>query len=120
MCGSIPNYQPANQSVLSNSDFSRDAFGDEGFNHVALLDVVKVTDGDTAFHAVANFTGVVFETFERRDFTFVNLHAVTHEANIGIAFDKAIEHVASSNRADLGYAERFANFGAALIGFLDD
>src|SRR5262249_33918718 len=99
---------------------SRDAFGHKGLNHVAFLDVVKVADGDTAFHAVADFAGIVFEAFERRDFSFINLHAVAHQTNIGVALDDAIEHIASGHGADLGYAEGLAYFSAALIGFLDD
>src|SRR5579864_2210405 len=53
--------------ILRDSHFRRDALGNKGLNHVALLYVIEVLEVDTAFHAIAYFAGIVFEALERTD-----------------------------------------------------
>ncbi len=76
-----------NYPLLRDSHFRRHSLGNKRFDHIAFLHVIEVADPDAALHYVANFAGVVFEPFERGDFSFVNLNAVTQQANIGIALD---------------------------------
>src|SRR6478672_5478341 len=108
------------QFVLRDAHLRSDALGHKGLNHVAFLYVIEVLEVNTALHAVADFAGIVLKTPERTDLAFVNLHAIAHQANIGIALDDAVQHIAAGDGACLGYAERIANFRAALVGFLDD
>src|SRR5262249_50248015 len=112
----LPNYQ----IVLRHSDLRCDALGDKRFDHVAFLYVIEVGDVDAAFHAVAHLAGVVFEALERADLAFVDLYAVAHQPDLGLALDHAIEHVAAGNRSGLGHAEGLAHLGPAQVGFLDD
>src|SRR5580765_3642085 len=107
---SAPRPASEDTDALRNSHLRCDALGHEGLNHVALLYVIEVLEVDTALHAVAHFAGIVFEALERTDSAFVNLHAIAHQANIGIALDDAVQHIATGDGACLGHAERVANF----------
>src|SRR5215472_8906501 len=117
----LPNYSITQlPNPLRYPDFGRDPLGHERLNHIALFDVIEVRDVDAAFHAVADFAGIILEPLERADLAFVNLHAVAHQANVGIAFDDAVQDITSGHGSHLGDAESLAYFGAALIGLLDD
>src|SRR6266481_5406627 len=117
----LPTYQITQLlNCLRDSQFGCDPLGDEGFHHVALLHIVEVADSDAALHAVAHLTGIIFEAPERTDFAFVNLYSVAEKANVGVALDYAIDHVAAGDRPDLRHFERIAYFGASKVGFLDD
>src|SRR6476646_9165305 len=95
----LPNYSITN--FVSDSHFRGDAFGHEGLNHVSFFHVIEIGDVDAAFHAIAHFAGVVFKALERADPAFVDLHAVAHQAHVGIALDYAIQHVAAGDGACL-------------------
>ncbi len=97
-------------NFLRNSENSSDALCYERLNDVAFLDVVEVADGNAAFHAVGYFFGIVFETFQRSDLAFVDLHAVAHQANVGIALNYAIKHRAAGDCAHFRHFESVANF----------
>src|SRR5579862_4843826 len=121
--GTMPPQYPAGRrryfSRLSGAQFDGDALGGEGFDHIAHLHVTVIRDRDTALHAVAHFAGVVLEAAERSDFALVHDHVVAQQADFGVALDQAVLHHATGHGTHLGDAEGIANFGAALIGFLD-
>src|ERR1700730_2436277 len=52
--------QPTNGLCLRHG-FRCDAFGDEGFDHIADFDVAVVGNRDAALHAIGNLAGIVLE-----------------------------------------------------------
>ena len=99
--------------------FGGDFFGYEGFDYVADFNVAVVGDGDAAFHAGADFGGIVFEAAERGDFAFEDDDIVAEEADFGVALDVAVGDAAAGDGADLGDAESFEYVGAALVNLFD-
>src|SRR6516164_6072333 len=107
------------EEVLSER-FRRYPLDHERLDDVAGLDVTVVGDANAAFHAVAHFAGIIFEAPQRAHLALEHDHIVAQQSHFGIALDKAIDHVAASDRAHLGDAEGLADRGASLVGLLED
>src|SRR5581483_2808884 len=100
-------------------DFGGDAFSHEGLDDVADFNVAVIGDGDAAFHAVANFAGIIFEATQGADLSAEDNYVVAKQADLGIALDNAICNSATSNRADFRNTESLQYVGAALVRFFD-
>src|SRR5271168_4530978 len=91
----------------------------ETFEKIADLDVVEVAHADAAFETGAHFAGVIFEALQRTVLRAVDHGAIAHDADLRVALEDAVDHVAAGDRAGALDAERVADFGAAQIGFGD-
>src|SRR5205814_1758656 len=77
-------------------------------------------DAGPAFKPGANFAGVVLEALERTEFRSVDDRTFANDANLCVAFENAIDHVAAGNGACALDAESVANFGAAKVRLLEN
>src|SRR5713226_1494574 len=70
----------------------------EAFQDIANLHVVEIGDACAAFKPSANFAGVILESLQRVEFRSVDHRAFTQHADLRVAFQDAIDHVAPRNR----------------------
>src|SRR5579883_2317348 len=75
--------------------------GGEGFKQVALLEIAKVGNADTALHSVCDFSGIVFEALQRSDLAFEDLFAVAHHLDLRVAADDTVGDAAAGDGSDL-------------------
>src|SRR5579883_2702831 len=76
-------------------------FSAEALDDVALLDVLVIFEGHTAFLTHLYFANLVLEALERRQLALVNYHVVANEANASATLHLAFRHAATRNLADL-------------------
>ena len=72
----------------------------------------KFVDADTALVALLDRLHVVLEAAQRVDRAVVDDRAVADDADLVVARDLAVLHVAAGDDADLGNAEQLANLDA--------
>src|SRR5699024_7590465 len=68
-----------------------------------------------ALVALGHFFDVVLEAFERSQVLVGNDDAVTHNANLGVTGDLALQHIAAGNGTDSGDLEHLAHLRAAQL-----
>jgi hypothetical protein len=69
----------------------------EGLDNIAFLYLAEILQKDTAFHALGNFAHIFFDAFQGGYWTFPDLFIVAHYANVLIAADRAICHLATGD-----------------------
>src|SRR5688572_26030060 len=105
------------EEVIGNAAALRQRAGDfldlEALDDVALLDVVVVLERHAALEAFLDLAHFVLEALEGLEGAFVDHHAVAQQAHLGAALDRAFDHHAAGDLAELGDVEDFADLGVA-------
>src|SRR5215467_16018669 len=109
----LPNSLFAIRYSPSSLQRALDGFDFEGFDDVALLQVLVVGEGHAAFLAALHLAHLVLEALERGEFAFVDDHVVADEAHLGAAAHHALGHAAARDLADLGDREDLQDLGIA-------
>src|SRR5579885_1412629 len=100
-------------------DFGGNALGNKCLDHIADLDVPVVRDGDAALHAIAHFTGVIFEAPQRANLASKDHDIVAQQADLGIALDDAVGNSATRHSSDFRDTESLQYVGTALVRFFN-
>src|SRR6478609_10808330 len=92
----------------------------EGLDDVADLDVVEVTEVDTALEALADLGDVVLEATQAGDLEALGHDdTVADDASLGASLDLARADDRTGDRAELGGLEDLAHLGGAELGLLE-
>src|SRR5215472_5322244 len=97
----------------SPSERALDGLDLVALDDVALLDVLVVGEGHTAFLARENLARFVLEALERRQLAFVDDDVVADETHLGAAAHDAFRHAAAGDLADFRDGEDFEDFRVA-------
>src|SRR5262249_46463780 len=92
----------------------------EAFQDVPNLDIVEIGDPGAALKSSTDFVGIVLEALQRAEPRGVNNRGVAHHADLRVALEHPVEHVASGNRSRTLDAKSVAHFRATEVRFLDD
>src|SRR5712692_11658197 len=91
----------------------------EAFQDIADLHVVEIGDTYAALKSSTNFAGVILESLQGVELRRINHSTFTQYADLRVALQDAIDHVAARNRPRALDAERVAHFRTAQIRFRD-
>jgi len=75
------------------------------------MQVLEVAETNTALEARSDFGGVVLEALERGERAVPDDGALSQEANLVVALDRAVLHETTSNQANTLDAEDLADLG---------
>src|SRR5262249_56535562 len=89
----LPQRREHGQPVSRHANLGCNSLRHKGLNDVTFLDIIRITDVDPAFHAIAHFAGIVFEALERANFAFIHLDPVTPQPPFTVALHYSIPHV---------------------------
>src|SRR5260370_15135681 len=97
--------QDARRLKLRTSERALHRLHPVALDGVAGAHVLEILERHAAFLAGTDLTHVVLEVLELRKLALVNHHVVANEPHVGAALDRAVDHAAARDLADLGHVE---------------
>src|SRR5258708_394385 len=91
----------------------------EAFQDIADLHIVEISYARAAFETRTDFAGIILESLQRIELRRVDDRPIAQHADLRVALQDAIDHVAARNRPGALDAECVAHFRAAQIRFRD-